>query len=1736
MNAGRDVSSGGSGQEKVLNKRENKIGDLLEKIKEILKKNGRYLEDIKNKAGADAADIDETIKVIKRADNALLELSDTLKTLTPKMLDRKDESEIFIGIEDTVAVKEQEIDKARKMINNKIRIAKKNGVAKDVSVIKTILDSNKIVIYNEKRAQELFHKISGLYNENKRFWNNYVDDVVKDVEGLVEGIKEADTVEEQEEKIKVLEEELNYLRETIADKTKLENEEISQEGPGQSEKKAVGGNVAVLSNNERTIGRENLSPDVEAVDEDDKNAIIDEIKKTEKDLNYLERLQGDDLERYYWEKNPLINKSLLKSSYEKAQISSTSINFNFSEWQEQELNRLHDRIRELEISRINLSAKGEKSIDQLNDKKEISIKVDDKFGYVPTYAESVELEPIDLRPVSEPVSKKEVKKINVISVDEIVKSYARRMAETEVSRLLNAGQEEMPSGHWLRRVANILSAPIRRPNEFLKKSWVRMAESGYRYNFEKSIIERITENQNLQLEIEASFRLGGEVKFTEGEMDVNYEILNQIIKEHAANVQEESEIGEAVTNPMINARFQALITRYCMAGEMPKEHFEIILRDEVAQMKADGLIDDESFLGGQRVGAGEKHEGFMYASNLFAVAESYKKEIDDKLAEIKKENNLNAEQEKAVKAHIQSTLQLDIQLGSKLADLHNKQPLNNFGNLEKAISFMQRTPILRRLASNPGTWALLASAGTSAVTRQYVGKALKAGAGVAIGATAMTVAWAPILGAAAASGAFAYFRRSKEVKQDAAMHKRQTALGQDFSGKGRREKFNEFQYDTRSTNDLMGELERIAGKGSYDVLSPDEKGQLAEMFARFEVELDREDEFRNEGGKNKTVDLITVEKDEGDKYGTNIMSKTDLKIKLWEYLRSNNLITGQGRDIENKNFEILTSLSCKELNDGIVEADKKLDDYRRSSSLTSAAIGGATGALTALGAQEILANISEHMYGRQNFTALDSLFHPEKISSVLPKIDGKILTPGLHDVPLKDSFGHNQNVKLFIDNNGVIDASKSEMPKGWSFDQEGGQIIAPGHEVVHDLRQDLSAIGKEIGVAERRISYHGFYDHYTNPTKGLRGLVESAQNLAHNLGLKSNKTELLMAFTANPDGSVALDLTKFAGKTLKGRGLNDAQITELIKSGGVKLNFAFDNSAGGTQNRPLSITVKDLKTTLPAGFSKLCTEVNNGTVQTKGLLTLTYDDGVNKDNVPAVVSLASSFKEYKGSFVTKTFTDNVYYKIGADRVVNDITPTVGVGASPRNTLEGRNHVVEKNKKTDNDAQEPVNTGINKTIGNGNKVEIKIDQNHVENSNDLAMNKAASESLKRESDLTVEEQELNDEFRDIVDERYGLRGEGQRNSLNHLYEVARKLETSFGINLMERIQIELNKIEGKIFRFESIKDTYDEISPELTVVNTEAKERRDSEMGILDNVREIAKETLKLGGIDLPEESYDDFVKTASMVINKYKRTEPDKNGDMIVGFKKKKGRYEINKDNLYFAIYYLALLQLRFKEIERDKEHKTERNRITNERNALLDATRKAVAKIKETDGVATTLVEEIGAIEAADDSQSAALPEDKISVQAVEKKEIKAEKEHMDLDTLFGDMLKLTPGRDTYKIIDKTADAVELLAGKTIKDFGFKMDFDYAEMKSVVKAHIGINSNFNETLEDIDIDKRAVNVRKAIYYYALQEERLQYADYKLDAAENYGDEKLAKTEKKMVEGRMKEFKKRLKKAIKSLS
>ncbi|PIU07561.1 MAG: hypothetical protein COT31_04150, partial [Candidatus Moranbacteria bacterium CG08_land_8_20_14_0_20_34_16] len=778
------------------------------------------------------------------------------------------------------------------------------------------------------------------------------------------------------------------------------------------------------------------------------------------------------------------------------------------------------------------------------------------------------------------------RKVSFVSVDEIVKSYARRIAEEKVDDILHSPEAQMNSGNsgW-RSIMNNITAPFRHPVRFGQKMWVRMASQGYQYKFYREILDEINNNQNLMQEFETSWRMGRVTRTLDANerRDNHYETLEKIISEYSNGVAEEEERGNDINNIEVNNELNSLLNRYYLEN-WDRPRFEDEQKRMINGLRERGLISHLDFLGQSGRAQSEVEDGIMYASNLYQIAQEYRSDIETKINQIAGGNELDEEQKKKIEEHICSTIQLDISLGAKWGDLNNRRPQGTFNNLERIVSTMQRTPILGRILSNPGTIAIISSVGLNYIRRGLSKSLLTAGV---IGAGIATGPMAIALSAGVLAGVYGYGRRSMELKKDRAMHQRQRSLGKEY-GDYRRGRMEEFQYDDiPSTEELMNQLNAIENLGDFDVLPQEQKQDLASMFARFKLELARTREYRVEGGENRTVDLISVPKGEGDEYGTNIISKTDLKIALYNYLRRNNLIETQRSALGgNDEFNNLFNEEVRRLDDNINNADRNFDSFRQRQALMFGAISGISGIILGRASQRIVGKIGE-------WTGDLSGNHPG-------------------NVPLNSPMGNAGNLNNInnpIDNMGVAGAT--------------GAVIEKMVPKNFDNSKDFFKALYENYDPNQRISYKGFFHQGSAPDPGIRALPETIQNLAHNLKLHSNSTELMMDYKQDSNGHVIVSAQRMLGKTLKGFSQDQKEeFTALLKAGKIKLALSLDNdpSVNGSQFNPIIIPMReDGQVEIPEKVAKVFFGFdNNGKVlqgagKHSGLHSLIYDTGLKRE-------------------------------------------------------------------------------------------------------------------------------------------------------------------------------------------------------------------------------------------------------------------------------------------------------------------------------------------------------------------------------------------------------------------------------------------------------------------------------------------------------------------------------------------
>jgi len=939
------------------------------------------------------------------------------------------------------------------------------------------------------------------------------------------------------------------------------------------------------------------------------------------------------------------------------------------------------------------------------------VKKDETVYHAEPIPRSPGFKEIEYKPVV--VEKGEKIKVNVINIDEIAKGYAWRLAEEKVRELLHRPEENMQSGGRLKSIWNQISAPFRHPVDFGRKAWVRMAENGYREKFYQEALAEISNDQNLLLEIEASARLNAPIAKTNdpNQRDRHFDILNKIIEEYSQNAAEQEEKGrQSVDSPPVDAAFKGLINQYYQyakanPGLSPSDRrswFEQEQKSMINGLKGQGYLSDADFLGGTGRSLDESREGRMYASNLFNVAEDYMAHVDSKLAEMAKENNFTPEQMQKAREHVMSTMDLDINLGAKLSDIHNKKPQGTLNRFERLITnSVQNIPILRRIATSPGAAAVLGAVGGTLLGRGLVRGAATLGLGTA---GVLTGAWIPIIGAMAAGGAFGAIRRNLELKWDRGMHQRQTALGKEFDD-FRRGKMDEFKYDVETTGELQTRLNNIVQAGKYADLNGGQKEQLVDMFARFKFELARDRDFRINKRANRTVDLIAVSREEGEKFGTNLMSKTDLKIELYKYLKNNNLIgdihdplpTGNPNNAE---FNALFRDRILELDKNVNDADAAFLEYRARSVMVMGTIGAMAAGLGACAGRELYEG---WLGGGRSGEATSAL----AVAGAGTKLKPGILNPIEHN---------GKHFEFFVNSDGeTIDLAKSHIPPGWQPTPDGkGLVLEARGGTAVDFREFARQSGQST---DQRVSYGKFAYQGSAPDRGVRALPETLRNLASNRRLHANFTELMMQYKQDANGDVYVDASQMFGKSIKGP-LKEVgvQMKQALERG-EKFYMALAPSNNDSQFHPILLEMGvDGKIKVPKEIAKTffafdkSGKLLQGSGKHPGLHQLLYDTGQRRpDGAMRAVGISATLGQEPTLNVPPTHDELIFVPQSEER---DTPLVVPFSSTPRWQMEGQRR--RESEKPDINEKKPdaVKAGNVVRVDNAERVREEVKDSAV----------------------------------------------------------------------------------------------------------------------------------------------------------------------------------------------------------------------------------------------------------------------------------------------------------------------------------------------------------------------------------------------------------------------------------------
>ena len=691
--------------------------------------------------------------------------------------------------------------------------------------------------------------------------------------------------------------------------------------------------------------------------------------------------------------------------------------------------------------------------------------------------------PEDSGPPIGPGPRKIREKVKFVDVSEVVKAFAYREAERQLNDWLDQPEE----GLFDRKtrfgsIMNMVTAPFRHPFKWMKKVWVRQMEPRYRQKFMKEVHDRIVNDQDLMAELETRILTTNSkiskplhrssTPFSERR---NSEILDSIVSEFVDESEQNLEKGKNLNEPArleMNNRIAQLLRNYLSNGWTRKQ-LQHEVRNMLNQAKADNVLNNSDFV---NVASRERDaEGLMYANNLEKLFEGMRDQVDYQTA------NLSPEQKKLYAEHLISTMDLDISMGLKMADLHNKRPKGTFSWIDRFALKAQSLPILGRFIS-----PLMLGAVTGLLTRWGLRKgAVVAGGAMTVGmgfasVGAMTM-FAPLLAGATVGGAYAYFRRGHEIKHDRAFDMRREALGDDSKGfrtqRMRQYSFNPMEIDQAlqivNTRNINTDREKLK------LAQPNNLQPLAEILARLLVEDQRNEIYYSRNNRsvkgiytsdqidNITVDLFKTNLKDGKDYKTSLVQKNAMKKVLFDYLESLGLIRKNRLGVQtldvsatapniallgigNSGFEDLVKAEMEKLNSDIISKDKAFSKFVRKSKIKSAGIGGVTGIVGGMVGQKVFNVAALALFDSPSrIGTLDYVLGERPSAGTGPDyfVDGKPVPldeNGMVTVISKD----NSALRLKINPDGSIDPKS--LPNGWSLEngnlvkRESGSIFVDG--------------------------------------------------------------------------------------------------------------------------------------------------------------------------------------------------------------------------------------------------------------------------------------------------------------------------------------------------------------------------------------------------------------------------------------------------------------------------------------------------------------------------------------------------------------------------------------------------------------------------------------------------------------------------------------------------------------------
>jgi len=336
-------------------------------------------------------------------------------------------------------------------------------------------------------------------------------------------------------------------------------------------------------------------------------------------------------------------------------------------------------------------------------------------------------------------------------------------------------------------------------------------------------------------------------------------------------------------------------------------------------------------------------KGLLYASNFYEICESidknYKEQIDTAVKEVMDKNpeaKIEAVRD-AIAKQVEGVQGLNLQLGLKERDLVNNRPKGILNLYEKMVDWGENHKVLGKILLNPFVVGAVATVATQGVQRAIKWAAV-GGATVATGGGF----WVPLGVGALAGGAYRAIKRGKDVEYDVAQELRHKTLGGKGSGilgeKGER------SYDAvvMSFKEAMATVASMKDKTTF---TDAEKQQLAKIYARLQMERDL---IADQSKKYTKIDLFSLEADQGNRYGSNVSAKADLKLALKDL------------GIKEQDLQSLANTEKSAIVDAIKHINEGQSSFKRKEMLKSFGGGAVMGFAGGILAQEVI-----HLGGQQ---------------------------------------------------------------------------------------------------------------------------------------------------------------------------------------------------------------------------------------------------------------------------------------------------------------------------------------------------------------------------------------------------------------------------------------------------------------------------------------------------------------------------------------------------------------------------------------------------------------------------------------------------------------------------------------------------------------------------------------------------------------------------------------------------